>query len=38
MMDEITGALLATRFHAGILPGLFFNPKNGEDMLFRNVG
>jgi hypothetical protein len=31
-------ALLATCFHAGLLLGLFFNPEDGSDMFFRNIG
>jgi hypothetical protein len=30
-------ALLATCFHAGIFLGLFFDPEDGGDMLFRNI-
>jgi hypothetical protein len=30
--------VLATCFHAGFLLGLFFNPEDGGDMFFRNVG
>jgi hypothetical protein len=30
-------ALLATRFHAGFLLGLFFDPEDGGDMFLRNV-
>jgi hypothetical protein len=25
-------------FHAGFCPGLFFDPENGGDMFFRNIG
>jgi hypothetical protein len=31
-------ALLATCFHTGFLLGLFFDPEDGGDMFFRNVG
>jgi hypothetical protein len=32
-----TRALLATRFQAGLLLGLFLGPADGCDMLFRNA-
>jgi hypothetical protein len=32
------GKLLATFFHAGFLLGLFFDPDDGCDMFFRNIG
>jgi hypothetical protein len=31
-------ALFAICFHSGILCGLFFNPEDGGDIFFRNVG
>jgi hypothetical protein len=30
--------LLVICFHAGFLLGLFFDPEDGSDMFFRNVG
>jgi hypothetical protein len=35
---EEYAALLVTCLHAGFLPGLFFDPENGDDMLLRKVG
>jgi hypothetical protein len=35
---KISGALLATCFHASFLLGLFFDPEDGGDMFLRNVG
>jgi hypothetical protein len=32
-----SGALLATRLHAGILLGLCFHPEDGGDMFFLNI-
>jgi hypothetical protein len=31
-------SLLAIRFHAGFLLGLFFDLEDGDNMLHRNVG
>jgi hypothetical protein len=31
-------AMLATRFHAVFLVGLFFDRENGGDMFLRNIG
>jgi hypothetical protein len=30
--------LLATCFHAGFMLNYFFDPEDGSDMFFRNVG
>jgi hypothetical protein len=35
---SIFTALLATRFHGGLLLILFFDPEDGGDMFLRNVG
>jgi hypothetical protein len=32
------GKQIATCFHAGFLLALFFDPEDGGDMFFRNVG
>jgi hypothetical protein len=32
------GGKLATCFRVGFLLGLFFDPEDGGDMFFRNVG
>jgi hypothetical protein len=34
----LCGLLLATRFHAGFLLGLFFDAEDGGDMFLRNTG
>jgi hypothetical protein len=36
--NSLSRDLLATRFHAGFLLGLFFGPEDGSDMFLRNVG
>jgi hypothetical protein len=42
MVNSLTGkhnvALLVTYFKAGFLLGLFFDPEDGGDMFFRNIG
>jgi hypothetical protein len=35
---DISQALLGTCFQAGFLLGSFFDPEDGGDMFFRNVG
>jgi hypothetical protein len=34
---KISQTLLVTCFHAGFLPGLFFDPEDEGDMFLRNV-
>jgi hypothetical protein len=36
-LKSTTKALLATCFHVGFLPGLFFGPEAGGDIFLRNV-
>jgi hypothetical protein len=37
-IEDKSGSKLCLLFHAGILLGIFFDPKNGDGMFLRNVG